>query len=979
MLAQLSLVIAAAAAPSAPVILTNHLGYELAGYKRAVIQARPSDTVGSCVVVEVDVSGTPLADGISLDLPAPRHLGPVAKWRDWDYWTVDFSGLAREGSFRLGCQASMGELRSFPFLVQKDVLERHTLSNLLFYFKGQRASGRMGQADRDLPLYGRKDVRVDAHGGWHDASGDYGKHLSHLSFSTWFNPQQQPLTVWALLETQRMLTRRTEASFRQFLRRLADEAAWGADYLVRIKVKDGSFYRSVQSPGPAKRPRDRRIAREYTNFAVKTSGTQTRMSDFESVNTIDAAAYQASLRAGAGVAIAALARAAAMETPGERQADYLETAEEAWAFLARHNAALTNDGQENIVDDYCALLAATELFAATRRPEYLRAADQRASSLLGRLSPAPRSYWRADGGDRPFFHAAEAGFPVVSLLAYAEVATPERRAAVLAAVRASLEWELAVTGEVANPFGYARQLVQTTKGVRETRFFFPHDTETAPWWQGENARLGSLAFAARLAAARFADDPAFAGRLRRYAQSQLDWILGANPFDVSMLHGTGRNNPEYMFFGSYEYSAAPGGIVNGITSGFRDERDIDFDLPYSVTGADNDWRWDEQWLPHASWYLLAVAAGDRPVEAMGGGEKALIAYVFPEGKVIDPRAIAADKLSHINFAFANVVDGEVVEGSPTDAENYRVLTALRSRHPHLKLLVSVGGWGWSGGFSDAALTAESRSRFVASAVDFVRRHDLDGFDVDWEYPGLPGAGNTHRPEDKQNFTALMSQLRAALDQEGAARGRRYLLTLAAGAAPDFLEHTEMDKVQAVVDFVNLMTYDFRVEAADPRAGHHANLMPQPDDEKGLSVNSAVRAFLEAGVPAHKLVVGVPFYGRAWVEVTPEGNGLYQAGRAPRPRIDTSYGSLARHYLGKRGYVRFWDEQAQAPYLWNAKKRVFVSYEDPESLRLKSHYLKQHGLAGVMFWEYYADPTGELLDTLAMELGLDRNRQLRAGR
>jgi GH18 family chitinase len=957
----------ATAAPAAPILLTNHLGYELAGHKRAVVQARAADRIDSCAVLEVDDSDAPVTGGARLETVLPKHVGPVANWRDWDYWLIDFSDLAHEGRFRLTCASSAGELRSFPFRVQKDVLERHTLSDVLFYFKGQRSSGRMDEADRNAPLDGRPDVRVDAHGGWYDASGDYGKHLSHLSFSSYFNPQQQSLAVWALLEAQQLLTRRSDRSFRQFLRRLADEAAWGADYLVRIEAPGGSFYRSVQSPGPAKRAEDRRIGREYKNFAIKTSGTQTRMSDFDSATTLDAATYQSSLRAGAGVAIAALARAAAMEAPGERRADYLKTAREAWAFLAAHNAELTNDGRENIVDDYCALLAASELFAATHEAEYLLAADARATRLLARLAPGPRSYWRADDGDRPFFHAAEAGFPVVSLLAYAEVASPEHRAAVLAAVRASLDWELRVSDEVPNPFGYARQLAQTVKGVRETRFFFPHDTETAPWWQGENARLASLAFAARLAAAQFAGDPAFASRLRRYAQDQLDWILGKNPFDVSMLHGTGRNNPEYMFFGSYEYSAAPGGIVNGITSGFRDERGIDFDLPYSVTGADNDWRWVEQWLPHASWYLLAVAAGDRPVEATGGGRKAVIAYVFPRGKVIDPGTIAAGKLTHINYAFANVVDGLVVEGAAVDAENYRVLAGLRRQNPQLQILVSVGGWIWSGAFSDAALTPESRARFVASAVDFVRRHDLDGFDVDWEYPGLPGNGNTHRPEDKQNFTALMSELRGALDKEGAARGRHFLLTFAAGALPTFLEHTEMDKVQAVVDYVNLMTYDFR-ESGDRLAGHHANLMANPNDDKGLSADAALRLFLKAGVPAHKLVLGVPFYGHAWADVAPVANGLYQPGRPPRREIDASYGNLARSYVGKNGYLRFWDEQAQAPFLWNEKQRVFISYEDPQSLRVKCRYLKERGLAGVMFWQYYSDASGALLQTLDQELG-----------
>jgi len=929
-----SALLAASAAAAPPVILVNHLGYDPDAPKHAVVQGHRGDVVRSCAVEA-------LAGGAPVPTRAPRAVGPVAGWRDWAYWTVDFSALRREGTFRLACATANGTVRSFPFRVEDHVLERHTLSDVIYYFKGQRSSGPLDQADRALSLEGRPDLRVDAHGGWYDATGDYGKHLSHLSFSTYFNPQQLPLTAWGLLKAHELLQRRGTPAIRQHLRRLLDEGAWGADYLARVKVPSGSFYRSVSAPGPEKRPQDRRL---------------------------DDAAYQSSFRAGGGVAIAALARAAAMGAPGERSADYLRAAEDAWAFLAAHNAQLTNDGQENILDDYCALLAATELFGATGQPEYKAAADERARRLIARLSPAPKAYWRADSSDRPFFHAADAGLPVTSLLAYLEIAGPEARASVVRAIRASLEWEMAVTSEVANPFGYARQLVQTTSGVRETRFFFPPDTETAPWWQGENARLGSLAFAARLAIPQFADDPVFAARLRAYAQDQLDWILGRNPFDASMLHGQGRNNPEYLFFGSYEYTNAPGGIVNGITGGFTDPRGIDFNLPHTVTGADNDWRWGEQWLPHATWYLLAVAAGTHAAPSLRAGGPVIIAYLFPQDAVIDPVAIAADKLTHINYAFANVADGRVVEGFAHDAENFRVLAGLRRQHPHLKILVSVGGWTWSGGFSDAALTPESRRRFVESAVDFVRRHGLDGFDVDWEYPGLPGYGNTHRPEDRQNFTALMAELRSALDRAGAARHRHYLLTFAAGASSQFLAHTEMEKVQASVDFVNLMTYDFREAEGDPIAGHHANLYTHPSAPDPSSADRAVSDFLAAGVPPGKLVLGVPFYGRAWGEVESDdaSGGLFRPGKKPSERLDTHYANLSALAAGG-GFERRWDRASQAPYLWSREKKIFVTYDDPESLRVKSRYIIEHGLAGAMFWEYYADPTGALLGTLFTEL------------
>ena len=356
---------------------------------------------------------------------------------------------------------------------------------------------------------------------------------------------------------------------------------------------------------------------------------------------------------------------------------------------------------------------------------------------------------------------------------------------------------------------------------------------------------------------------------------------------------------------------------------------------------------------------------------------------------------SAAKLTHINYAFGNVTNGQCAIGdsyadydkfydsaSSVDGTtdtwdagalrgNFNQLRKLKAMHPGLKVLFSFGGWTWSGGFSDAALTPDSRRRFVNSAVDFVRAHDLDGFDVDWEYPGQPGYGNTHRAEDRQTFTALMAELRAALDAEGAAHGRAYLLTFAAGASSSFIEHTELAKVQSSVDFVNLMTYDFRVAEVDGVAGHHANLFDAPADAKQRSADRAVREFLAAGVPAGKLVMGVPFYGRGWGEVSPQSNGLYQSGKPLAPRMDLTYGALATGVIGRDGFVRFWDETAQAPYLWNAARRVFITYEDPESLRLKTRYIREHGLAGAMFWQYGEDPTGALLG--ALDAGLRQER------
>jgi chitinase len=372
-------------------------------------------------------------------------------------------------------------------------------------------------------------------------------------------------------------------------------------------------------------------------------------------------------------------------------------------------------------------------------------------------------------------------------------------------------------------------------------------------------------------------------------------------------------------------------------------------------------------LEHYVGVLVLLIASGAFYGAPHAHRPAVIGYLFARGAVVDPSKIAAAQLTHLNYAFANIRNGQVVEGSPHDAENLKTLTALRRAHPQLKILVSVGGWTWSGGFSGAASTAESRKRFVASAVSFVRRHDLDGLDVDWEYPGLPGFGNPHTPEDGQHFTRLMADLRRALDAEGARRGRRAVLTFAAGAFPDFIAHTELARVQRSVDYVNLMTYDFREADVDSVTGHHANLCDTPADDKHVSVDRAVRQFLAAGVPRTKLVVGIPFYGRAWGNVEGRANGLYQHGHPLASPMDLSYGHLASDVVGRDGFVRFWDPQAHAPYLWNAARRVFVSYDDPESLRLKARYVRAHGLGGVMFWEYNDDGSGALLHALSSTL------------
>lgn len=333
--------------------------------------------------------------------------------------------------------------------------------------------------------------------------------------------------------------------------------------------------------------------------------------------------------------------------------------------------------------------------------------------------------------------------------------------------------------------------------------------------------------------------------------------------------------------------------------------------------------------------------------------------------MLEPGAVDAKSLTRVNYAFAFIQNGKMIEGSPSDAQNLAALTALREQNRSFQVLVSVGGWLGSGGFSDASLTPESRRTFVQSAVAFVERYGLDGLDVDWEYPGMAGAGNTFRPEDKQNFTLLMKELRAELDALGKRSGRRMYLSFAAGASSEFLQHTEMREVQKYVDDVNLMSYDYYMPGSDPTTGHHAPLYTNPADPRKLSADESVKEFEAAGVPAAKLVLGMPFYGHVWGSVPDKDHGLYQPGKAV-PNVFAPF-SIIESTMLNNGYTRYWDSTASVPYLFNASTGTFVSYEDEESAAAKCRYVVSHHLAGVMFWSLVDDSNGKLLRTIHQTL------------
>ena len=327
--------------------------------------------------------------------------------------------------------------------------------------------------------------------------------------------------------------------------------------------------------------------------------------------------------------------------------------------------------------------------------------------------------------------------------------------------------------------------------------------------------------------------------------------------------------------------------------------------------------------------------------------KQLIEYVVDRNlpQVKEEEAACIDV---INIAFAHVAEGRVIWEHPEYAEAIR---RLRRLNPEMKILLSVGGWG-AGGFSEAAYTGEGRRLFAETSMELVERYGLDGIDIDWEYPCMSVAEIGADPADKENFTLLLQELRGAME---AKEPGRYLLSIAAGGDSYFVRNTQMDRAAAYLDYVQIMTYDLR-GGFSTAAGHHTSLYATPADLSDACADKAVREFLQAGVPAEKLVIGAAFYARTWTGVCSRDHGLCQMAKS----VGTGghhYGELVEKYINKNGYVRYWDDDAKAPWLFNGD--CFISYDDEESLGYKVDYLKEKGLRGIMCWEYGCDTSHTL--------------------
>lgn len=561
-------------------ILVNQVAYNLQGPKAAILKSN-APLQGNLQFTIVESTGDePVFSG---------KTGKSQQVSDWgtevSYTRIDFSQFRKPGKYKIRLTIDGKIFQSHNFAIDEAAISKIAIPAITDFFFHQRASSPQEQeADKSILLFG-SDKTVDLSGGWCDASGDVSKYFSHLAYTNFMLPQQIPMVTWSMANTVEAIPALLDQIGAG--ENLKKEGLYGADYIMRSLSPEGYFYMTVFSYFD-KNPRARRVVGLLA----------------DSKTTSD---YQCAYREGGGMAVASLARVSQWKTHGTFSSQqYLDAAERAFAHLQQFSTKYADDGKDNIIDDYCALMAASELWKATGKEMYRNEARTRAGNLHKRLSPA--GYFIANDGNRPFWHAADAGLPIIALARYLDMETDSKfRTAALSTIKTAIDYNLKITNETTNPFGYARQSFLYKDKV-QNGFFIPHENESGWWWQGENARLGSLAAAAIVggklvypARGPYGVKP----ELAEFAGNLVSWILGCNPYNMCMMYGYGQNNVPYMA-AMYGHGTGKGGISNGITG--KDGNGDGSGLDFKVADNGNEWRWSEQWIPHTGWFLQAVTA-----------------------------------------------------------------------------------------------------------------------------------------------------------------------------------------------------------------------------------------------------------------------------------------------------------------------------------------------------------------------------------
>lgn len=346
---------------------------------------------------------------------------------------------------------------------------------------------------------------------------------------------------------------------------------------------------------------------------------------------------------------------------------------------------------------------------------------------------------------------------------------------------------------------------------------------------------------------------------------------------------------------------------------------------------------------------------------------------FAEADVI-PRAysvesVPAGALDVLTYASVEpAADGTVhALNAAVAARSMSALNSLRQKNPALKIMLSVGGWAHSSEFSRIARDATARTRFCNELTRWVQERNFDGVDIDWEFPVAGGrAGNVASADDTRNCTLLVAEMRRSLD----ALGKGYLLTVAIPGEASRLKHFDVASLTSQVNWFNLMAYNFH-GPWQRRTGHAAPIFRSRADPAAdaavTNVDAAVQALLRAGTPPHKIVLGIPFYGRAWRGVRPQNRGLFQLAHTVMHGWKESgvipYSNIEAY--PKDVYERHLDLEAQARFIYapTVDSGLFISYDDARIVEEKTAYAQQHNLGGIMGYALSDDPSGALLQVM----------------
>jgi hypothetical protein len=562
-------------------IYINQIAFDVQAPKQAVIALPIGETARRFIVYQ---DSNIVYQGKLISQPTFIEWG-----RGAHYYLADFSQVKRRGEFHIVVNTPKQQLASSTFTIKQSAYFALTAKSVLNYVKASRYTNPQDQSIR----INETEQYVDVSGGWADAGSDSGKHLSLQADSNLLVSQQGAITTWAMAKSYGNLSRLYDR--KGLAQELAEEVIWGADYLHRILAGEGYFYIHV--------------------FDKRGSADERLITGYEGIDEDYTTNYQAAFREGAGMAIAALVRAHELSNKtgvqGEFSAkQYLTDAERAFAHLKNNNLRYVDNGKENIIDDYTALIAATELYRITKKTKYLKAARHRAHNLNSRMTS--QGWFVSDDNERPFYHDVEAGLPIIALVDYLAIECNKQiKAKTKRTIKLSLDYQLALNSQVSNPFNLARQTFKTYKDGQYSKqqegFFMPHANEANYQWKGESARMASLSAAAIWGGKVTHRDvhTAFGinNDLANFAQSQIDWIMGKNPYQVSMLYGFGVNNPPHAKSAG---TLLNGGVSNGITG-----------ATLSTEGRNITWaegpdeynrRWVEQGLQNTTWYLLAMTA-----------------------------------------------------------------------------------------------------------------------------------------------------------------------------------------------------------------------------------------------------------------------------------------------------------------------------------------------------------------------------------